>query len=183
MKKILSYIITSIVAVCLVGCAAFNSWFSSVDWNTVNTITIPVVQSTAKTTVYLVCEKNKDLKPIFVAAGNGILLAIANNQFDATQIQTYIKQALGNDADKYYPIINASMQTLIDGYTTFYKLNWKSTDDESEKVTVEAVFSKYLSALATGVIEGAQLTADQFKAVAAKQQMTFAEVNKLHVIR
>ena len=76
MKKILSYAIASIASVMLIGCAACKDWFNSVDWNNVNNVVIPVVQVTAQNTSFLVCDKNPDLKPIFITAGNGILLAV-----------------------------------------------------------------------------------------------------------
>ena len=186
MKKILTYIMVAITSLTLVGCATFNKWFSSVDWEKVNTVVVPVVQQTAKTTVYLVCEKNPDLKPIFVAAGNGLLLAVANSSFDPTQIKEYIKQGLGNDADKYYAIVIAGMDTLIAGYTTFYNTNWKTTEDVIEQASIEAVFSKYISAVATGVIDGAKLSAEQYKALVektVKANYTFGNVNNIKVIK
>ena len=187
MKRLITYIIVTITSIALVGCASFNKWFSSVDWEKVNTVVLPVVQQTAKTTVYLVCEKNPDLKPIFVASGNGLLLAVANSAFDPTQIKDYIKQGLGDDADRYYSIVIAGLDTLIAGYTTFYNTNWKSTDDVTEQANIEAVFSKYISAVATGVIDGAKLSAEQYRAIVeqttVKSKNTFSSVNIMKVIK
>lgn len=184
MKKILSYAIASIASVMLIGCAACKDWFNSVDWNNVNNVVIPVVQVTAQNTSFLVCDKNPDLRPIFITAGNGILLAVADEQFDAEQIKLYIKQALGNDADKYYPIISMNLDMIFTGYITFYKTNWKIDDStsESDKATIQAVFSKYLSAVATGLINGAKMTTDQAK-LAAKSNTSFEDVCKMQVIK
>lgn len=183
MKKILTIITTAIVSFALIGCTTFKNWFQTIDWNNINTVIIPVVQQTAKTTTYLVCEKNKDLKPIFIAVGNGLLLAVANEAFTPDQFKEYIKQGLGDDADKYYAIVIASMDSIITGYTTFYNTNWKSVDDTNEQVSIEAVFSKYISAVATGIIDGAKLSTEQFKVVSANNVVKFCDVNKLKVIK
>lgn len=182
MKKIFNYVSIMFIAVITAGCAACSDWFSKVDWKTVNTITIPIVQTTAQNTVFLVCDKNPDLKPIFTAAGNGILIAVANNQYDTTQIKSYIKQALGDDADKYYNIVISGLDTLIAGYTTFYNLNWKKTDSDTDNANIEAVFSKYLSAIAIGVIDGAKMN----KATLAQSNtntITFNDVCNMQVIK
>ena len=185
MNKILTYITAAIASLLLVGCTTFNKWFSNVDWEKVNTVVLPVVEQTAKTTVYLVCEKNPDLKPIFVAAGNGLLLAVANEAFDPTQIKDYIKQGLGDEADKYYAVVIAGMDALINGYTTFYNINWKSSGDVTEQANIEAVFSKYIATIATGVIDGAKLSTEQYNEIVsiAKSKINFKDVNKIKVIK
>ena len=178
MKKVITYITAIIAGVLVVGCAACREWASNIDWNGINTIVIPVVQTTAQNAVYLACEKNPDLKPIFNTVGNSILLAIADSKFDATQIKSYIKESLGKDAEKYYPIVASNLDMI------FYNTNWniKDTDTAGDKASTEAVFSKYLSAVATGIMNGTKMTAETAK-LASAGTAKFSDVCAMQVIK
>lgn len=184
MKKVITYITSIIAGMLVVGCAACREWASNIDWNSVNTIVIPVVQTTAQNAVYLACDKNPDLKPIFNTVGNSILLAIADSKFDATQIKAYIKESLGKDAEKYYPIVASNLDMIFTGYMTFYNTNWniKDTDTAGDKASTEAVFSKYLSAVATGIMNGTKMTAETAK-LASAGTAKFSDVCAMQVIK
>lgn len=184
MRKVITYITVAIAGMLVIGCAACREWASNIDWNSVNTIVIPVVQTTAQNAVYLACDKNPDLKPIFNTVSNSILLAIADSKFDATQIKAYIKESLGKDAEKYYPIVASNLDMIFTGYMTFYNTNWniKDTDTVSDKASTEAVFSKYLSAVATGIINGTKMTAETAK-LAGAGTTKFSDVCAMQVIK
>lgn len=184
MKKVITYIATAIAGVLVIGCAACREWASNIDWKSINTIVIPVVQTTAQNAVYLACDKNPDLKPVFNTVSNGILLAIADSEFDATQIKAYIKESLGKDAEKYYPIVASNLDMIFTGYMAFYNTNWnvKETDTANDKASTEAVFSKYLSAVATGIINGTKMTAETAK-LASDNNVKFSDVCAMQVIK
>lgn len=184
MKKVITYITTIIAGMLVIGCTACRDWVSNIDWNSVNTIVIPVVQTTAQNAVYLACDKNPDLKPIFNTVSNSILLAIADSKFDATQIKAYIKESLGKDAEKYYPIVASNLDMIFTGYMTFYNTNWniKDTDTAGDKASTEAVFSKYLSAVATGIMNGTKMTVETAK-LASANTIKFSDVCTMQVIK
>ena len=73
---------------------------------------------------------------------------------------------------------------IFTGYMTFYNTNWnvKDTDTAGDKASTEAVFSKYLSAVATGIINGTKMTAETVK-LAGADTTKFSDVCAMQVIK
>ena len=47
------------------------------------------------------CKEIPNLKNIFIAAGNGIKIAINSSDYSTEQIENYIKQGLGKDVNTW----------------------------------------------------------------------------------
>ncbi len=152
MKKIITNIIIAITAITMVGCSQMKEWFNSPSFETVVAVISPALKTAATTTVYAVTKKNPDLKNIFIAAGNGIKIAINSSDYSTEQIENYIKQGLGKDVNTWYPLIKTSMDTILSWYNAIYE---KYFDIKDEKCIQG--FNTLLASLADGVINGASM--------------------------
>ena len=182
--KILTFF--SIIAItCLTGCESIKTWWNDLSLTDVANTISPTIQTAAKYTVYAVCDKNPDLKPIFIASANGVKMAIAANAYDTEQIKKYIAEALGAENAKWAPVVYTSMDTILVQYAIIYNKYINKEIEASDKANG---FKIMLTAAMTGVIEGAnmdQLVAAKIdsktieqKRIEANAKLRF-EVNKL----
>ena len=146
MKKLITSIVATVVAVSITACALFKDG-EEVSWDKVNTV-CAVVQTAAQTSVYAVCVKNPDLSPIFKAIGEG-LVNMSGENYSPEQIKSYIANALkkeewGTLANQ----VNAIMDTLLITYTNFYETNKNKFTDEAN------VCIKVVNAIGKGLMTG-----------------------------
>lgn len=152
MKKIITLITCVITTAFVCGCSQMKEWFNSPSFETVVAVVSPALKTASTTTVFAVTKKNPDLKNIFVAAGNGIKIAINNSDYSTEQIESYIKQGLGKDCDTWYPLIKSSMDTLLSWYSAIYDKYFNIKDE-----TCIQGFNTLLLSIADGVIDGANM--------------------------
>lgn len=175
MKKILTQISLGIIAIStLCGCSAIKEWFNSTNFTTVVSVVSPALKTASSAVVYAVCKKNTDLNPIFIAAANGIKIAINNSDYSTDQIKSYIKQALGNDSETWYPIVETSMDTVLSWYNAIYTKYFDIKDS-----TCIQGFSTLLTSFMDGVIAGASTTTSSSMVCSTYIQAKSQEVNAL----
>lgn len=180
MKKYIKTIlvgVTAMLSVC--GCTAIKGWLNSADFTTVVSVVSPALKSATTAVVYAVCKKNPDLNKIFIASGNGLKIAINNSDYSTVQIKEYIKQALGENAELWYPLISPSMDAVLSWYSAIYDKYFDIGDS-----TCLQGFNTLLTSIADGVVGGASVDAKSTLAkstyvLAKSQEVT--EVNNLRV--
>lgn len=155
MKKIITLITLALISIMsLTGCESIKNWWNNLDFGVVANTIAPTIRSSAKYTVYAVCKKNSDLNPIFIASANGILIAVNSSSYSTDQIKDYIKQALGDKAEIWYPLISTEMDTILSWYSAIYNKYFDKADNDKLRG-----FNTILAAMANGVIEGANMNA------------------------
>ena len=152
MKKIITSIMVLCITLVMMGCAQMKEWFNSPSFETMVAVVSPALKTAATTTVFAVTKKNPDLKNIFIAAGNGIKIAINSSDYSTEQIENYIKQGLGKEVDTWYPLVKSSMDTILAWYGAIYD---KYFDIKDEKCIQG--FNTLLCSIADGVINGANM--------------------------
>ena len=154
MKKIFitSLCLTSIFI--LSSCNAIKTWWNDLSLTDIANTLAPSIQSASKYGTYAICDKNPDLKPIFIAAANGVKIAVNADAFSTDQIKAYITQALGKENEKWAPVVFSAMDTVLAQYNIIYTKYISEAIDEQDKLNG---FRIMLLAISCGIAEGASM--------------------------
>ena len=154
MKKffITSFCLASIVL--LSSCNAIKTWWNDLSLTDIANTLAPSIQSASKYGTYAICDKNPDLKPIFIAAANGVKIAVNADAFSTDQIKDYITQALGKENEKWAPVVFSAMDTVLAQYNIIYTKYISKAIDEQDKLNG---FRTMVLAMSCGIAEGASM--------------------------
>lgn len=127
----------------------------SFSWNKVNTAASALRIATQVTT-YGVCQKNKDLTPIFKAVGEGLIVLSGTNdpkQLSPEQIQAYINELFDENQGwgEMGKQVNGVLTIILTEYANFYNANKDKFKDEV------LIFSCLTKAMGEGFVNGSNL--------------------------
>lgn len=152
-RKFLNTIIVASL-VFLTGCNAIKTWWNDLNFTDIANTLSPTIQAASKYGVFAICDNNPDLRPIFIAAGNGVKIAMDAEAFSTEQIKDYIKQALGPENEKWAPVVFSAMDTVLVQYDIIYKKYINASIESNDKLNG---FKTILLSMSCGVIEGASM--------------------------
>lgn len=152
-KKLITSLTISVMLL-TVGCQAISTWWKDLNLTDIANTLAPTIQAASKYGTFAICDKNKDLRPIFIASANGVKIAANDNAFSTEQIKIYIKQALGTENEKWAPVVYAAMDTVLAQYNIIYEKYINKQIEDNDKVNG---FKIMLVAMATGIVEGASM--------------------------
>lgn len=152
-RKFLNTIVVSFL-IFLTGCNAIKTWWNDLNFTDIANTLSPTIQAASKYGVFAICDNNPDLRPIFIAAGNGVKIAMDAEAFSTEQIKDYIKQALGTENEKWAPVVFSAMDTVLAQYDIIYKKYINASIENNDKLNG---FKTILLAMSCGVIEGASM--------------------------
>lgn len=154
MKKIISYSIISVSALLFSGCAAISTWWNGLSLTDVAKTLSPTLSAAAKYSIYAVCDKNPDLKPIFIASANGVKLALAAEAYDVSQIKAYILLGLGEENEKWAGVVYSALDTILAQYEIIYNKYINEKIEDNDKLNG---FKILLTSIMDGIINGASM--------------------------
>jgi hypothetical protein len=156
MKKLINLVLTAssflAMTIGLNGCFLLKEG-ETISWDKVNHAANSI-KIAAQVTTYGVCQKNNDLKPVFKAIGEGLIVISGNNeQQSPEQIKSYIKSLFdknkgwGEMGDQ----VNYIIELIIMEYSFFYTQNKDKFKDEVN------AFAKLVEGIGKGFIDGSNL--------------------------